>query len=81
MINLRSTTPSSQSTQSDRHGANRSLAFASFAAHDSILGNIGQPMGDDLEWEDDGEEPPRTENPDGASARMEVNGEESHAAV
>ena len=53
MINLRSTTPSPQSTQSDGQGANRSLAFASFAAHDSILGNLGQPLGEDIEQEDE----------------------------
>ena len=53
MINLRDTTPSPQSTQSDGQGVNRSLAFASVVAHDSILGNLGQPLGNDMEQEDD----------------------------
>ena len=77
MINLRDTTPSPQSTQSDGQGANRSLAFASFAAHDSILGNLGQPLGDDIEQEDyDCNQPLQTDGPvAGPSMAVTVEGE------
>ena len=76
MINLRSTTPSPQSTHSDGLEANRSISFASFAAHDSlgILGDIGQPLGNDTELEEleaTDDQPPLTEDHD-ASARVDV---------
>ena len=76
MINLRSTTLLQQSTShSDEQGANTSLAFASLTVHDSVLGNVGQPSGDDMEREDDDEEPPLGADDHGVCARMDVDGE------
>ena len=69
MINLRSIAPSHS-----LRGANRNTSFASFAARDSILGNIGQPLGGDTEVEDCDDQTSESVNYDTQCANMVVDG-------